>query len=135
MQAPADMILSLAPASSHRRRTSARRRAGAAVLVAALLAGCAQSAAPATPTGTAHVAWARPTLRADGTPLIELRGFRIRYGSSPQALYYKVEVAGPAASSWTVGDLTPGTWYFVVTAIDSGGLESAPSAMASKVIR
>lgn len=99
------------------------------------LAACAQPPAPPAGLGTAQLSWARPARRVDGAPLEDLAGYRIYYGNSPSALYYKVEVNDPVTTGWTIGDLTPGTWYFRVAAIDDGGRESVPSQMASKVIR
>jgi hypothetical protein len=47
----------------------------------------------------------------------------------------QTQVTDPAATGFTVDNLTPGTWYFVVTARNTDGAESGPSNEASKTVR
>ena len=46
----------------------------------------------------------------------------------------RVDVGNPGLSSYTVSNLAPATYYFVVTAVNSVGIESDVSNMASKTI-
>lgn len=85
-------------------------------------------------TGAATVSWAIPTLRTDGSPLTNLAGFRVYYGTTPGALTTRMDITNPTVSSAVVNNLTSGTWYFAVTAVDSTGVESAQSNPASKTI-
>jgi hypothetical protein len=85
-------------------------------------------------TGRATVSWVPPLHRTDGTPLQNLAGFRVYYGTQPAALADVIHIGTPGATSVVVENLTPGTWYFATTAIDASGLESARSAIASKRI-
>lgn len=74
-------------------------------------------------------------MREDGTPLDNLAGFRIYYGTSHQTLRRtSIEIRNPSAITWTVTNLEPGTWLFAVTAFDQHGLESDLSNIASKTI-
>ena len=84
--------------------------------------------------GRATVSWVPPVNRTDGAPLQNLAGFRVYYGTLPGTLANILKVAYPGATSAVVDNLTPGTWYFAATAVDSHGLESAPSQTASKKI-
>ena len=76
--------------------------------------------------------WDAPTTRNDGSPLADLSGYVIRYGSSPRA-YTSATPIGPSPT-YTIRDLASGTHYFAVTALDSGGSESELSNEVSKVI-
>ncbi|MGH8204029.1 MAG: putative Ig domain-containing protein [Steroidobacteraceae bacterium] len=84
--------------------------------------------------GRATISWAAPTLREDGSPLTNLAGFRIRYGTSEGSYPNQVQIANPGITTFVVENLPAGTYYFVATAYDSEGRESAHSAVASKTI-
>jgi hypothetical protein len=84
--------------------------------------------------GTASVFWSAPAQNTDGSPLTDLAGFRIIYGTSATQLDRQVEVANPAAVSHTVTGLAPGTWFFAVVAYNSAGASSEDSNVASKII-
>jgi Putative Ig domain len=89
----------------------------------------------ATPTtGTATVSWVAPTKNSDGTPLTDLAGFRIYFGTNSESLTQVVRVSNAQATSYVVSGLTSGTWYFAVTSYGSDGSESARSTVASKTI-
>lgn len=85
-------------------------------------------------TGTATLSWTPPTQNTDGTTLANLAGYRISYGTNSAALAQAVQVASPGVSTYTVSNLTPGTWYFSVRAYTSNGNESTSSNVASKVV-
>ena len=84
------------------------------------------------PAGSVRLSWEAPTTRADGSPLTNLAGYRIRYGTTPGTYPIVVEVNQPTATSYTVLGLAPATWYFALTAVDAAGVESVPSAPVSK---
>jgi hypothetical protein len=85
--------------------------------------------------GSATLTWVAPTLRTDGTPLTNLAGFRIRYGTSQGAYPNSISLANPSLSTYVVDNLPGGaTYYFVATAYDSNGAESDYSNSASKSI-
>jgi hypothetical protein len=84
--------------------------------------------------GSATLKWQPPTSNTDGSPLTNLAGYVIRYGTSPAVLSTEVKIANPGLTTYMVTDLTAATWYFQVSAYNSSGVESAPSATASKTI-
>ncbi len=86
-------------------------------------------------TGTADLSWVAPTQNEDGSPLVDLAGFKVRYGSSPDTLTRVLDVVGAAITSATVEGLTVGTWYFSVSAYTSVGVESTPAGPVSKTIQ
>jgi hypothetical protein len=85
--------------------------------------------------GTATVNWTPPTDNTNGTVLTGLAGYQIHYGTSSNALTQTVQVANAGLSSYTLTNLTPGTWYFGVTAYTSSGAQSGMSNVASKTIQ
>jgi len=90
----------------------------------------------ATPTvfGSATVSWLPPTARTDGSALTNLASFHIWYGTSPGVYTQMVTIASPGTTSHQIDNLAAGTYYFVVTAVDSAGYESEYSQAASKTI-
>jgi hypothetical protein len=85
-------------------------------------------------TGAATVNWTPPTLNTNGTPLTNLAGYTINYGTSATALTHAVNV-GVGLTSYTVANLPAGTYYFGVVARSSSGQQSALSNVASKTIK
>ena len=111
----------------------------AAVLMSALLTACGgdsdSSAGTSAPTaapagvaqgkGTVTLSWTPPTENDDGTAL-QLTSYRIYWGSTRGNYPHMVTINNPGLSRYVVEQLTPSTWYFVVTAVSADG-ESAPS--------
>jgi hypothetical protein len=85
-------------------------------------------------SGTATLTWTAPTTNTDGSALTDLAGYHIHYGNSPSALSSVIDVANAGATSYVVGSLASGTWYFAVSAYTTSGLESALSNSGSKSI-
>ena len=89
---------------------------------------------PPVTTGSAVLALTPPTQHTDGSALTDLAGMRVYYGTSASSLTQVLDLPGAAATTYTLGNLASGTWYFAATAYTSGGQESSPSATASKSI-
>lgn len=84
--------------------------------------------------GRATLSWEAPLQRVDGSPLTNLAGFKLYYGTSAGDLSNVIQVADPGARSHVIDNLTVGTWFFAASAYDQGGIESARSNVASKII-
>jgi truncated hemoglobin YjbI len=91
--------------------------------------------APFTTAGTATVSWSEPTENTNGSPLTNLAGYAIRYGTSSTALNTEVSVTSAAATSVEIANLSPGNWYFEVAAINTANVESQFSAIVGKTIQ
>ena len=78
------------------------------------------------------MSWLAPTTNADGSTLMDLRGFRVYHGTAPQTYGTPVDIADPAARSYTFQNLATGTHYFAVSAYDTSLNESALSIEVSK---
>jgi hypothetical protein len=85
-------------------------------------------------TGSAVVSWVAPTANTNGTPLTNLAGFAVYYGTSSTSLTQSITVNNMAARSATISPLAPGTWYFKVRAINSSQVQSNDSNIASKAV-
>src|SRR5262245_16446807 len=87
------------------------------------------------------ISWNAPTTNVDGTPLVDLAGYRIYLGTSapscPSTSYFSIGSPTPTPSlgdvlSSSVASLVAGAMYFVaVTAVDLRGLESGCTQPAS----
>lgn len=83
--------------------------------------------------GAASLSWTAPATNSDGTPLNDLTGYRIYYGTSSGQYSNSVDV-GTFTSS-VISGLTVGeTYYFVVTAYDTAGNESGYSNETVKFV-
>lgn len=87
-----------------------------------------------TASGTAVLNWSAPTTNSDGSSLSDLAGYRVAYGRAASALDQSATVNTAGVTTYTVGNLTSGQWYFAVYAVNSRGLESDISNVATKTI-
>jgi hypothetical protein len=73
------------------------------------------------------VEWIPPTENADGSPLTDLNGYWIYYGTSPGHYSERIKITSPGQTSYTIQNLTPGTYYLVMTSRSGRGLQSEHS--------
>lgn len=84
--------------------------------------------------GSVSLSWIAPTQNEDGTPLTDLAGYKIYWGTEIGTYPNVIDVPDPTATSYEVTDLDPGTYYFVATALNEAGVESRYSGVATKTI-
>ena len=85
--------------------------------------------------GTATLSWLPPTENTDGTSLTTLAGYNIYYGTAVDNYTTVVAIDNPGLATYVIDNLPAGnTYYFVITAVDSDGIESPYSAVGSKTI-
>lgn len=87
-----------------------------------------------TATGSATLTWNPPTQNTDGSPLNDLAGYKIYWGTAQGSYTSSVTINNPGLSSYVVEQLTPATWHFAVTAVNSVGVESSYSNEATKQV-
>jgi len=77
-----------------------------------------------TPAFAADVSlsWDAPTTNEDGTPLTDLAGYTVYYGIESANYTENIDVGN--VLTYTVTNLSDGTYYFAVTAYDTSGNES-----------
>lgn len=91
-----------------------------------------------TGMGMAELRWNAPTQNTDGSPLTDLRGYKVYQGTDPHSLKVIAELtssSGPPPTTYTVTGLASHTtYYFTVTAFNSSLIESEFSEIGSKNI-
>jgi len=85
-------------------------------------------------SSSATVSWIPPTQNTDGSPLTNLAAYKIYYGVSEGNYPNQIRINNPGITRYVVDNLTPDTYYFVSTSINSDGVESRYSNVASKAI-
>jgi len=86
-----------------------------------------------TTLGTATLVWSAPTTNTDGTPLTDLAGYKVHYGTTHGSYSNTVTVGN--VTSYSINNLASGTYYFSLTSYDTRGMESGYSNEVSKVIQ
>ncbi len=84
------------------------------------LSGTGQSGPP--PATNVSLAWGAPTTNEDGSPLTDLAGFVVYYGTSPASYSGAIDVGNVTGA--TIDNLSPGTWCFAVKAHNTSENES-----------
>ena len=89
----------------------------------------------AVAVGSATLSWVPPTTNTDGSALTNLAGYKVYWGPSQGNYPNSVTLANPGLTSHVVSNLSPGTYFFVVTAYNAAGVESSFSPVGSKTIQ
>jgi hypothetical protein len=84
--------------------------------------------------GSVSLSWAAPTHNDDGSALTDLASFRIYYGKTPGNYSEQILIENPGITTYLVENLTPDTYHFAATAINSGGVESGYSGEATVTV-
>jgi len=99
--------------------------------VVALPAFTITVAAAGSKSSTVTLSWQPPTENADGSVLMDLKGFKVHYGATSKSYSDIIQVANPGLTSYVVQNLPAGTYYFAVTAYNASGQESSLSGEVS----
>lgn len=83
--------------------------------------------------GQATLSWTAPTTNVDSTPLTDLAGYKVYYGTSSGSYNSTID-AGNVTSTNIINLTEKVTYYFAVTAYDTAGNESSYSNEVSKAI-
>jgi hypothetical protein len=97
-----------------------------------LLAACSappgsgnQPPGTASPEGTLVVSWQPSKKNTDGTPLTDLSGYTIYYGTKPGDYSQKQTIDDPSATHAVIRGLKPGLHYYVaISANNKAGRQS-----------
>ena len=85
-------------------------------------------------SGSVTLAWQAPTENTDGSPLTNLHSYKIHYGTRSGQYTTTIDVNNSGLTRYVVDSLSPGTYYFAITAVAASGAESDFSGEASKTI-
>jgi hypothetical protein len=75
-----------------------------------------------------------PTQNVDGSTLTNLAGYNIHYGTKSGSYTQTITVSNPGLATYVVSNLTAGTYYFAVAAVNSAGTESPLSSEVSATV-
>ncbi len=79
--------------------------------------------------------WQPPTENTDGSALTNLAGYYIDYGTETQNYTTTVQIANPGITTYVIDNLSPGTYYFAITAYNSTGEDSGYSNQVSTTVQ
>jgi hypothetical protein len=123
-----------------------RTKAGSWTLIAgmialgAMLAACNGDGSSANNSGNlagangVTLSWQPPTENTDGTPLTDLSGYTIHYGTQSESYTSEIQIDNPGLTTYVVDNLSPGTYYFAVTASGADGFQSEYSPEVSVTV-
>jgi hypothetical protein len=78
--------------------------------------------------------WVAPTENSNGSPLTNLAGYKIHYGTTSEDYTEVVALNNPSLSRYVLDTLPKGTYYFAITAYNSAGVESNLSGEISATL-
>jgi hypothetical protein len=78
--------------------------------------------------------WVPPTENSNGSPLTNLAGYKIHYGTASQSYTEVVALNNPSLNRYVLDSLPGGTYYFAITAYNSAGVESTLSGEISATL-
>ncbi len=93
------------------------------------------SSATSSVTGVVTLSWLPPTENTDGSALTDLSGYKIYYGTSPDALTNTIALNNAGLTSYVIENLVvDANYYFAITSINSSDVQSGLSNIANKTV-
>lgn len=99
--------------------------------VVALPAFTITVAAAGAKSNSVTLSWQAPIENSDGSALVDLKGYKVHYGSASKSYSDTIQVTNAGLTTYVVQNLPTGTYYFAVTAYNSSGAESSLSGEVS----
>ncbi len=84
--------------------------------------------------GSVTLSWIPPTENSDGSALLDLAGYKIYWGTTSGNYPNSITIDNASVSTYVVDNLSPGTYEFVATSLNSAGVESVYSNSTTKVV-
>jgi hypothetical protein len=88
-----------------------------------------------TAFGAVTLRWVAPTHNTDGSPLMDLVGYKIYYRKNSGSYSQAVRLENLSITTFVVEELSPATYHFAGTAFSSTGVESLFSTEVSTTIQ
>jgi hypothetical protein len=89
---------------------------------------------PSSSSSSVSFSWVAPTENNNGSPLTNLAGYKIHYGTASQDYTQTVALNNPSLNRYVLDSLPKGTYYFAITAYNSAGIESNLSGEISATL-
>lgn len=81
------------------------------------------------------LSWTPPTANDDGTPITNLKGYKIYYSTTQSMSTNQIkDITNPGLVRDDLGPLAAGPYYIVMTAYNTDGIESKPSPQLTKTV-
>jgi hypothetical protein len=88
----------------------------------------------AVASSSVTLSWTAPTENDDGSPLTDLDGYKIYWGTTPGSYPESVIIDNESITTYVVENISPGTYEFVATSFNQAGVESRYSHPVTKVV-
>lgn len=88
-----------------------------------------------TALGSVTLSWTAPTQNSDGSALTDLAGYKIYYAKKSGYYDQAIVLDNPSITTYVVEQLSPATYYFAATAVNSMGIESSHSAEIARTVQ
>jgi hypothetical protein len=90
---------------------------------------------PKAPTlSSITLGWIPPTRNSDGSPITNLAGYKIHYGTTSSEYTQTIALHNAGLTRYVVDSLPSGTYYFAIAAYNSMGVESPLSGEVSTIL-
>ena len=86
------------------------------------------------PDGSTSLSWTTPTENENNEPLTDLAGYNIHCWAGAGQFTITIHVDDPATTSHVIENLSPGTYYCAISALNTDGRESALSNVVAKTV-
>ena len=84
--------------------------------------------------GNVTLNWNAPTQNTDGSPLMDLAGYKIFYGTSSGSYDHEIRLDNAGMTTYVVDNLVPDTYFFAAKSFNSSGIESDFSGEAVRTV-
>jgi len=89
----------------------------------------------ATALGTITVSWVPATEREDGSPLTDLGGHKLYWGTVQDDYPNVVVIDNPGITTYVIDGLIASTYYLAASTLDEAGIESELSPPVKVTVR
>lgn len=87
-----------------------------------------------TAFGNVTLSWIAPTQNSDGSPLMDLAGYKIYYGKSSRNYDHEIHIDNSGMTTYVIDNLVPDTYFFAATSFNTSGVESEHSGEAVRTV-
>lgn len=88
-----------------------------------------------TALGVVTLSWDAPTQNSDGSPLMDLAGYKIYVRKNSGSYQQEVKLDNPSVTTYVIEELSPATYHFAAKAFNTSGVDSSFSAELERIIQ
>jgi hypothetical protein len=87
-----------------------------------------------TALGNVTLSWIAPTQNSDGSPLMDLAGYKIYYGKSSRNYDHEIRINNPGMTTYVVDNLVSDAYYFAAKSFNTSNVESSYSGEVVRTV-